>query len=107
VAKLTQVKRWLTKWKKRMLMAERMFTIVVSGWRLPTDTDDDITYAQIFWHSPTIKHHLTIFPDFWELSESEQEQLILHELVHVLLQTGDEQLVARVTSVLWKAYDED
>lgn len=104
-SKLTPIKRQLTKWKKRLSLHERTFIFHLETVAHFEDTGDAVTHAYIWWQAPATHHDVYIYPAFFDLNETEKEQTLLHELVHVLLQTGDETIVSRVAGVLWTAYD--
>lgn len=76
-----QIAGWIKKWQRRMLL---------DSWRVSgpdfaerTRPDESLTVFVESVVDPaytTIK--MTVFPEFWSLTEPEQERWIVHELAH-------------------------
>lgn len=101
-------KKWiqqkLTKWRKRLLLNE---DFVLTYHDEPNDSDEDlnITYARVWYQAPTLSTPLDIYPAFADLDAVAREQILLHELVHVWIRGGEEDVTARITTTLWRAFE--
>lgn len=96
------VKQKVAKWQKRLLLTDRTFRF--NFWDEPSadDTDVDVTQAHVWWQSPTLEHTIDIYPALWDESVEQAEQCLLHELVHIWVRGGEEDVVAHITSTLWR-----
>lgn len=95
------IKQKIAKWQKRLLLSDYSFDITFHD--TPAESDDGLdTYAHVWVQQPTLTTPIDIYPAILELGASEREQILLHELVHVWLRGGEEDVVAHITTTLWR-----
>lgn len=81
-----RVARWVLLWQKRLLLDGWQVTVEAAYEPCPTDEDVElsITLAGATALPNYLSVAVTIYPAFWKCTRAEQQQTIVHELVHAL-----------------------
>jgi hypothetical protein len=68
----------------------------------------EVIYAETGWGHAGEAIDVIIYPEFVVELESDEtrERIILHELLHPILNSVDEFTVNKATELLWKAYEQ-
>jgi hypothetical protein len=77
-----QIAGWIKKWKARLLLSEWAIVVEFAPQPHPSDVGTGVTVATA---DPTHRYttlNLTIYPGFFEFDAEQQEQTIVHELIH-------------------------
>lgn len=78
-----QIARWIKRWQARLLLSE--WAVVVEFAPDPHPTDTPGAARTVATADPTHRYttlNLVIYPAFFEHDEGQQEQTIVHELIH-------------------------
>jgi hypothetical protein len=106
--KAASVNRWVNKWQRRC-GTKRPYNVV---WKEESHPDTSgagqaTVYAEVQWGHAGHQIEVNIFPEFvTDLGEDIiRERIILHELLHPILNTNEEDIVNAVVELLWRAYE--
>lgn len=105
----TSVERWIKKWQKR-LDSKRPYTIFWDEESHSKSVPGSETfYAEVQWGHAGHQLDIHVYPEFVTELDSDvtRERIILHELLHPILNSTDEDVVNSVVEILWKAYEKN
>jgi hypothetical protein len=122
--KLEKVRGWVEKYRPILFLHQWTITVSADMPTIEDDDDDGATLASIAILSDYFNAEITLYPAFWssDVTDTERERAILHELIHCLTEgvcrltvdgkrptydrlayarSESEQLTEWVTNIVW------